>query len=587
MMGLLRPFRVRLLTLTALFVLSSLLGLLVPWPMKFLVDNVFGGHPWPAWLAASVRSLGQSRFAQVVAVALATLLIRLVTSGLNTITVYRQVELNQRLVLDVRRRLFEQFQRLSLAFHERHSVGDTLYSLGEDAYAPASLLTEGIMPIVTASITLVVMFTVLFRISPSTSLAALGVIPFLLFCIRYNTHYLAAHSERVREKESDVYSAIHEAFSAIKLVVAFAREREQQQRFEGRGETALQERLALTRREMLFTVTLDLVLTAGTAVIITVGGYGVLNGRMTVGQLLVVIAYLASVYEPLHTISSTVGGLQSALAGIRRVRAVLERVPEVVEKPNASTLRPPLGTVVFDDVHFTYPDGDEVLHGLSFQVAPGETVAIVGPTGAGKSTILSLLLRFYDPEQGSVSLGGRDLRDLTLTSLRETIAVVTQDTLLVPGTIEENIRYGRMSATLPEVIAAAKMASADQFIADTPEGYQTVLGEGGAGLSGGQRQRIAIARSFLKAAPLLLLDEPTSALDVTTEREVVAAWRELMRGRTTVIVAHRLSTVLEADRIIVVQDGRIVEEGTPHDLLAASGLFAQWHSIASADEPPA
>jgi ATP-binding cassette subfamily B protein/subfamily B ATP-binding cassette protein MsbA len=508
--------------------------------------------------------------------AAAVLLTTLISTAVSTLASYREVRLNQRVFYNVRIHLFAHFQLLSLAFHERQSVGDTLYSLDADAYSPASLLTDSVIPLVTSAITLAAMFAVLWRLNPATAWTATCVVPFLLLCIRYNAHQLEQHSEIVRERESDVYSTINDTFSAIKLVAAFAREREEGRRFRKRSDLAFKERMALTRREMLFSVALDMVLTGGTAGIIAVVGYNVLNGRMTAGEFWVVFTYLNKVYEPLHTLSHTFGGLKEAMVGVRRVMDVLNEVPEVVERPNAVALTPPVGPLRFDDVHFAYPDSEEVLHGVTLEVSPGETVAIVGPTGAGKSTLLGLILRFYDVQSGAVSIGARDIRSLTLRSLRESVSVVTQDSLLIPGTIADNIGYGRLHAKIEDIRRAARMACADDFIEELPEGYDTVLGEGGAGLSGGQRQRIAIARAFLKDAPILLLDEPTSALDVATEREVVSAWEALMKGRTTLIVAHRLSTVADADRIIVIDGGRIVEEGPPAQLLAGGGLYGQW-----------
>jgi ATP-binding cassette subfamily B protein/subfamily B ATP-binding cassette protein MsbA len=382
----------------------------------------------------------------------------------------------------------------------------------------------------------------------------------------------------VRQREADIYTVIHQAFSSIKLIVAFAREAEEERRFSGASETAYRERMGLTRREMMFSVTLEAVFAAGMSLILLVGGYNVLHGAMTVGEILVVLSYLGAVYQPLHVISSTLGGLQDGLVGIRRVRSVLEQHPDVFDRPGAKPLPAAPGPLRFDRVSFGYAPDHPVLHDVSFEVRPGETLALVGHTGAGKSTILSLILRFYDAGTGVVRLGGRDLRDVTLKSLRGAISLVSQDTLLIPGTIADNIRYGRLDAAMDDVARAARLARADDFIREMPEGYDTVLGEGGAGLSGGQRQRLAIARAFLKDAPILLLDEPTSALDVTTEREVVASWRDLMRDRTTIIVAHRLTTVAQADRVLVFQNGRIVEEGTPSALLAGGGVFAQWHN---------
>jgi ABC-type multidrug transport system fused ATPase/permease subunit len=370
---------------------------------------------------------------------------------------------------------------------------------------------------------------------------------------------------------------VHEAVQMLRVIVAFNREGHEYRKFRTQGDDAVDARVRLTVRQTVFNLGVSLVTAAGTALVLGVGAQQVLSDRLTVGQLLVLISYIAAVYKPLETISQTINTIQEKLISLEMALGILEQVPEVTERPNAVHVDRVEGAVAFRDVSFSYSGRSRTLEDLTFGVLPGSTVAIVGPTGAGKSTLVSLLPRFYDPAQGQIFLDGVDLRDLTLGSLRNQMSIVLQEPLLFTGTILENIRYGRLNASFRDVTEAAQAANAHDFIMQLPRKYETTLGERGAKISGGERQRICIARAFLKDAPILILDEPTSSIDTKTESSILDALDRLMEGRTTFLIAHRLSTIRHADKVLVIDHGRIVQAGTHEELLAADGLYRQLH----------
>jgi ABC-type multidrug transport system fused ATPase/permease subunit len=359
----------------------------------------------------------------------------------------------------------------------------------------------------------------------------------------------------------------------MKLVKSFARETFELSRYTTTGVTTMKARVKLTWQQSLFSVVVSTITIVGTALVVIVGGDYVMTGRLTIGQLTVVISYLAAVYGPLSAIAHTTGQLQGALAGTKRVRAMFALVPETVEAPDAIDAVDIKGDIQVEDVGFTYPNGARVLHDISFAAKPGEVIALVGLTGAGKTTLVSLIPRFYDPTVGRVTIDGVDVRQYRVRSLRDKIAIVLQDPVLFAGTIADNLRYGRLDATDEEVEEAARAAHAHEFIARLPNGYQTEIAQAGGSLSGGERQRLSVARAILKNAPILILDEPTSSLDSISEEIVFAALRRLRTGRTTIVIAHRLSTVRDADRILVLDGGEIAAQGRHEDLLKSSQLY--------------
>lgn len=585
-----RPYRGRLIALTLLSLVEVGLGALTPWPIAIVVDNVLAHHPWSAALARFLPPVGTfNPIALLAIVVAAQLAIELLDQLVSMAHTQVQVDTGQCMVYDLRARLFAHLQALDMRHHTSVSAGDAVYRLDSDAYCLENLVMSGLFPLTSALATLAVMLFILVRLDWHLAALALGVVPLLYAVLRYFMRPLGERAERVKELESTLSERLYETFSAIRLVKSFARERHEQDRFGERARTAMRERVKLTWQESLFSVGITSVTIVGTALVLWVGGVDVIRGRLELGELLVVIAYLGMVYGPLSDIAHTAGQLQEAFASARRIRRTLRVAPEVVDE--GAGRRSPSGLkghIVFDRVSFAY-DETPVLQDVSFEALPGETVALVGLTGAGKSTVASLIPRFYDPVAGHVLLDGADVREYDLRALRERIAMVLQDAVLFRGTIAENIRYGRLDATDDDVRDAAVAAHADEFISRLDEGYDAEIGEGGSGFSGGERQRLSIARAVLKDAPILILDEPTSSLDAISEEIIFRALKRLRAGRTTVVIAHRLSTIRDANRIIVLDRGRVIANG-PHDqILRTSGLYRRmWQRLIvgrSLDEP--
>ncbi|MEN3337196.1 MAG: hypothetical protein V7647_872, partial [Acidobacteriota bacterium] len=428
------------------------------------------------------------------------------------------------------------------------------------------------LPFSFSTLTLVVMFAILIRISVSLALVSLSVVPFMFVWIRWSARRIRPGAERTRVLESRMTARLHESFAAIRLVKSFAREPYEGQRFSGAANEAMRARVVLSTREAIFSSVIGTLTVVGTSGVVLVGGLLVLRGQVSIGTVLVALAYLGFVYGPLSGLANTVGSIQQALAGVRRVRETLERAREAIDDGGGIEPGRLSGRIQFERVSFGY-DGPQVLHDISFVAAPGEFVAIVGPSGSGKTTLVSLIPRFYEPTAGRVLIDGVDASRYRLGPLRRQIALVLQEAIMMSGTIRDNLRYGRLDASDAAIEAAARAANAHDFIRRLERGYDTELGEAGAGLSGGQKQRLSMARAFLKDAPILILDEPTAALDAVAERLVLAALARLRAGRTTFVIAHRLSTVRQADRILVLDAGRLVAEGTHDMLMAQSELY--------------
>ena len=423
------------------------------------------------------------------------------------------------------------------------------------------------------------MFWISYRLNPKLALLSLSVVPFLYYSVGYYTTHIRKRLVAVKGMEGETLSIIHEAVSMLRVIVAFGREDHEHARFREQGQRALDARIKITLRQTAFSLAVNTTTALGTAMVLGYGASLALQRRLTVGELLIVVAYIGSVYKPLEAISATIGALQDEFVNLELAFDLLEKEPDIVDAPGAVAIGKTRGLVTFDRVGFHYRNRVHTLRDISFEAVPGQTIAIVGPTGAGKSTLVSLLPRFYDPAVGRILVDGVDVRSLTLRSLREQISIVLQEPLLFSATVAENIRYGRLDATMEEIADAAKAANAHDFIIGLPHGYETSLGERGAQLSGGERQRISVARAFLKNAPIVILDEPTSSIDSRTEGVILDALDRLMVGRTTFLVAHRLSTVRNADLILVLNHGEIVERGGHEELLAREGLYRQLHDI--------
>jgi ABC-type multidrug transport system fused ATPase/permease subunit len=465
-----------------------------------------------------------------------------------------------------------------MAYHDQRRSGMVIYIINSLAAAPASAMMSG-LPFAQNILTLAGMLWLSYRLNPTLALLSLSVVPFLYYSVGYYSRHIRRRLVHVKGMEGEALSIVHEAVMMLRVIVAFGREDHEHARFREQGQRALDARVDVTVRQAVFSLAVNATTAMGTAMVLGYGAYLVLQQRLTVGELLVVVAYIGSVYKPLETISGTIAALQDQLVNLQMAFDLLEKEPDIEDTPGAVMIDKARGELRFDHVSFRYEGRPETLSDICFDAKPGEAVAIVGATGAGKSTLVSLLPRFYDPHAGRVLLDGRDVKSLTLRSLRRQISIVLQEPLLFSGTIADNIRYGRLDATNDDIVAAAKAANAHDFVTALPLGYETMLGERGAQLSGGERQRISVARAFLKDAPVLILDEPTSSIDSRTEAVILDALERLMVGRTTLIVAHRLSTLRNVSRILVMHHGRIVEQGSHDQLLARGGLYRDLHDV--------
>lgn len=573
----LAPYRGLSAATVVAVVLVTLANLLAPWPMKVLIDSVLGDHPLPAVL--SFDALSENRYWLLAVVVLSGFLVVLLQNGLNVFRNFINTRLKLRITLDFRGDLFQHAQRLTLAYHDQHHSGKLVYLLNNQADAVAGLIMT--LPTLAQSVlTFVGMFYVVVLIDYPLAIVSLLVVPFLYRSVDAYATRIHRPLHRVKDLEGETLSLIQEAMSMVRVVVAFGREKHELLRFRNQGEEALEARVQVTIRQALFEMTVNLITAAGLALVVGLGAAHIMRGKLTIGELLVVISYISIIYQSLGSISSTVGSLQDQRVSIERAFDLLDTEPDVTAPAGAPELGKVAGDVEFDGVCFSYGDGVKTLEGVSFRVERGEHIAIVGPTGAGKTTLVGLIPRFYDPTAGRIRIDGTDTRTVSLRSLRGQIGIVEQVPLLFVGTIEENIRYGRTEAGHEEIVAAARAANAHDFIERLPEGYQTRVGERGARLSGGERQRISIARAFLKDAPILILDEPTSFVDPLTEEAVLQALQQLRKGRTTFMISHRIGTVREADRILVLDNGRIVDVGTHHELIGSEGLYERYQDPA-------
>jgi ATP-binding cassette subfamily B protein len=554
-----RPYWPHIAGIFLLSLLSTPLALLLPFPLKLAVDSVIGAHPLPplvaAVLPASARDSGTAvlLFAAglLVAVTLLVYLQAVASSILQTYT-------GEKLVLEFRARLFRHVQRLSLAYHDTKGTADSTYRIQYDAPAIQGIAIDGLIRLIAAGFTLLGMIYVTARLDWQLALVALAICPPLFLLTQTFRPRLRRRWREIKKLDSSAMSVVQEVLSSVRVVKAFGQEDREHGRFVQHSNQRVLEQIRLMFFQGGLDTVVGLTLAVGTAAALFVGALHVRNGALTLGELLVVMAYLAQLYEPLKTFSKKVTELQSGLASAERAFSLLDELPEVIERPNARPLARASGAVLFRGVSFSYEKGLPALQDISFEVAPGSRVGIAGRTGAGKTTLASLLMRFYDPTAGQILLDGADLREYKLADLRNQFAMVLQDSVLFSATIAENIAYARPEATQEEIEEAAKVANAHEFILSLPEGYQTLVGERGMRLSGGERQRISLARAFLKDAPILILDEPTSSVDLRTEAAILEAMERLMRGRTTITIAHRLSTLENCDLRLEIEGGQLV-----------------------------
>ncbi len=558
-----RPYWSHLTGVLCLSLLSIPFVLLSPVPLKIAVDSVIGDHPAPDLLAVALpQTILTSREGLLFVVAGLVIVISLLHLSQLMCTGRLRTFIGERLVLIFRTKLFEQAQRLSIAYHDAKGAADSTFRIQWDAPHIRYLMLEGAIPFITACLTLIGMIYVISRISWQLALVALTISPVVLLISQAYRVHLRNLAHNLTELESSTASVAQEVLGALRVVKAFGREEFEGERFGRRAGDSLEARIHYEAAEAVFSFVIGISLAAGTALVLFIGARQVQAGTITLGDLLLVMSYLLQLYEPLRLISEIIGRLQLHLASAERAFSFLDEVPDVPERPGALGLRRAHGAFIFRNVCFAYSTGRAALQGISFEVSPGTTVGIMGATGAGKTTLISLLMRFYDPTSGQILLDGIDLRDYKVADLRAQFSVVLQDPVLFSTTIAENIAYSRPSAGHDEIVKAARAASIHDFIERLPEGYRTPVGERGMSLSGGERQRIALARAILKDAPIYIFDEPTSAIDIETETTIINSIEQLRRGRTTFIIAHRPTMMRNCDIKFQMEQGVLRVEAT-------------------------
>jgi len=563
-----RPFLWQTIFGLCLSLLGVGLNLLKPWPFKIIVDDFLRAGPtirpdWRMW---------------VLLLCLALIGIQFLWGIINWITNYLFVKIGLQALLKLRTDLYSYLQSLSLKYHDARRSSDSSFRVAYDSQSIQTIYNKGFTNIFGSIITLVGTFVIMLRLDWQLTLVSLGIVPLVVGAIYLFAHRIRRESTSIQEHESAVLAQAQEGLSSIRMVHAFGREEFEVGQFQQQARQSLQANLRLTLTNVNSALVISTLMVVGTAVMYYIGTLHVLAGTLTLGSLLVFSAYLLMLYQPLESLTYTAWAMEGATAGAKRCFEVLDRQDDVVDSPGAIAISSAQGAIGFQAVSFGYAADRYILREIDLRIEPNQIVGLAGGTGAGKSTLLSLVPRFYDPTKGSITLDACDIRQIIKKTLRAQIAIVLQDTLLFSTTVRENIAYGRPDATEEEIFEAARQAQADEFIREMPQGYDSLVGERGGHLSVGQRQRIGIARAFLKNAPILLLDEPTSALDPATESAIMETIKELMRGRTTLIATHRLATIHNLDQIIVLDHGRIVEQGPGPELVARGGIYAKLYS---------
>ena len=563
-----RPFLPQTLLGLVLSLAGIGLNLLKPWPFKIIVDNFLRSGSairadWRTWVAL---------------LCLALVAIQLLWGVMNWITSYLFVKIGLQALLKLRTDIYSHLQRLSLKYHDARRSTDSSFRVAYDSQSIQTIYNKGFTNIFGSILTLIGTFIIMVQLDWQLTLLSLAIVPLIVGAIYIFAHRIRRESTSIQEQESAVLTQAQEGLSSIRMVHAFGREEFEISQFHQQARQSLQANLRLTLTNVNSALVISTLMVIGTAAMYYVGTLHVLVGTLTLGSLLVFSAYLLMLYQPLESLTYTTWAMEGATAGAKRCFEVLDRQDDVIDSPDAVAISSALGAIAFRSISFGYAQDRHVLRDINLQIDPNQIVGLVGGTGAGKSTLLSLVPRFYDPNKGSITLDGRNLREITKKTLRTQIAIVLQDTLLFSTSVRENIAYGRPEAAEEEIVDAARRAQADEFIRQLPNGYASLVGERGGHLSVGQRQRIGIARAFLKNAPVLLLDEPTSALDPATESAIMDTIKELMRGRTTLIATHRLATIHSLDQIIVIEQGRIVEQGRGAELIAHGGVYAKLYS---------
>ena len=579
-LDLIRPYRRWLVIVFAAMLVETAMSLAGPWPIKVIIDNVVGSHPLPEWLRwIHDLPVARDKMGLAVVAALATLLIAAIGSIADYIDNYYTESVGQWVAHDLRLRVYDHLHRLSLTFYDHQQTGPLLSTITNDVVTVQNFASSATLGILVDMLTIVMMLGLMFWLDWDFTLIAIGVTPFLLLFVMRFKKAVKNVTHEVRKRQSDIVSVVQQGLESVRVVKAFAREDLEDDRMDAASRAQVEAALKARRVKSLLSPIVAIVVAACTAIVIWRGAGLILAGAMTVGALTVFLAYLNKFFKPVQDLAKMTNSIAQATVSLERIRKILDTDIVIPERADARPMPTCRGEITFEEVAFGYDADAPVLKSVSFNITPGQMVGIVGTTGGGKSTVVSLIPRFYDPVGGRVLIDGIDLKDLELASLRSKIGYVLQDTVLFHGTVRENIGYGRPNAKEEDIIAAAKLANAHDFIIAMPHGYDTMVGDRGLTLSGGQRQRIGIARAVIRDTPILILDEPTAALDTESERLVIEGLERLMKGRTVITIAHRLSTIRDADKIIVLKDGVVHEQGTHDELLKLNGVYAELHHI--------
>jgi ATP-binding cassette, subfamily B, bacterial len=578
--ALLRPHAAALAVGFVAVVGEAIANLLQPWPLKIVLDEVFKNHAGRSDLPDFIHLfVGADKFATIKFACIAVIAIALLDAISTYGEKYLTTSVGQWVTYDLRRAIYAHMQRLSLAFHDQSRTGDLISRVTTDGDDIQSFIASGLLSSVINVLTLVGMIGVMFWLNWRFTLIALSVAPILFLVVYSYTRRIKKAARKVRKKESAVFSVVEEVLSSIRVVKAFARERYEQERLEEASLEEVESSLRARSLKAKLTPLVDVIVAIGTCLVLWFGARLTLSGALSVGSMVLFVQYLSKMYKPMQELSKMTDTYSKAAVGYERIQEILQTDDEVHDLPGAKAVKKLRGKIEFEHVSFAYSPDQPIIKNMNFAIEPGQVAALVGPTGVGKTTVVSLVPRFYDPNEGAIKIDGMDVRKIKQQSLRQHISYVLQENVLFHGPLWQNIAYGKPEATQREIERAAELANAMEFIEKLPQGFNTIVGERGMTLSGGQRQRIAIARAIIRNTPILMLDEPTSGLDAASEKLVFEALDRLMEGKTTIVIAHRLSTIRRADVIFVVNEGKIVEQGKHEELLKAGGLYSELHKL--------
>ncbi|MBS0321188.1 MAG: ABC transporter ATP-binding protein [Proteobacteria bacterium] len=572
---LVRPYRGTLVIVFVAMLFETAASLAAPWPVKVVIDNVVGNHKLPDalhWIRD--LSIAQDKLGLALVAGLATVLIAAVSALASYIDNYYTESVGQWVAHDLRTRVYDHLHRLSLSYYDHQQTGPLLSTITSDVATVQGFASAATLGILVDLLTIVGMLGLMFWLNWDFALIAVAVTPVLLLFVMHFKALVKTATREVRKRQSDIVAVVEQGLESVRVVQAFGRQDVERARMDAASRAQVSAAMGARRVKSLLSPVVSVVVALCTGFILWRGTALILADAMTVGALTVFLAYLAKFFKPVQDLAKMTNSIAQTSVALDRIRTILDTDTVIVQKPDPQALPPARGAIEFDGVVFGYDPKHPILRGVSFRIEPGQFVGVVGPTGTGKSTVVGLIPRFYDPQGGTVRVDGADVRDVELAALRDRVGYVLQDTVLFHGTIRENIAYGRPGATMDEITAAARLANAHDFIIAMPDGYDTLVGDRGLTLSGGQRQRIGIARTVIRNAPILILDEPTAALDTESEHLVIEGLERLMKGRTVITIAHRLSTIRDADKIIVLDGGVVAEEGTVAELIARNGVFA-------------